>query len=94
MPPFYHAAQGFAIGTRAPAQKGRNMKTLFASYGPRLAPVPTLLPIPSDPATALVKAARLDLEANLHQNEGRTWHADRLSHSALELRCRATGERA
>lgn len=94
MPPFYHAAQGFAIGTRAPAQKGRNMNTLLASYGPRLAPAPTPLPVPNNPSAALAKAARLDLEATLHQNEGRTRHADRLSHLALELRCRVTGERA
>ena len=52
-----------------------------------------LLP-PADTATVLAKAARLDLEATLHQNEGRTWHADRLSQLAFELRCRALGMQA
>lgn len=94
VPPCYHAVQGFATGTRAPARKGRNMDALSTSYSPRLASAPALLLIPKDPAIALAKATRLDLEATLHQNEGCTWHADRHSHLALELRCRAAGERA
>ncbi len=70
------------------------MNTLPTAYGPRLAFAPAAPVIPADPAAALAKAALLDLQATLHQNEGRTWHADRLSHLALELRCRATGDRA
>ena len=69
--------------------------TLPTAYGPRLASAPAPLLIPTDPAAAaLAKAALLDLEATLHQNEGRNFHADRLSHLALEMRCRATGARA
>ena len=67
------------------------MNTLTKSYGFRLAfPMPLL----SNPAAALAQAALLERLADLHQNEGRGSHADRLSHLALELRYRATGERA
>lgn len=52
------------------------------------------LVIPSDPAGALARAARLERLADLHLSEGRTGHADRLSHFALELRCQALGARA
>lgn len=70
------------------------MNTFFPYHGrwPAAAPVPPL--VSADPASAMTKATRVDLEATLHQNEGRTWHADRLSHLALELRSRATGASA
>jgi hypothetical protein len=70
------------------------MNTLPTACGPRLASAPVPLTIPTDPAAALAKAALLEQLADLHQNEGRNWHADRLSHLALELRCRALGVRA
>lgn len=70
------------------------MNTFPTAYGPRLASTPAPLIIPTDPAAVLARAALLERLADLHQNEGRTWHADRLSHLALELRCRATGDRA
>lgn len=67
------------------------MNTLPIAYAPRLtsAQAPRLLPI--DPAVALAKAALLERLADLHQNEGRTGHADRLSHRAFEMRCHALG---
>jgi len=68
--------------------------TLSTNHGFRLASAPAPLLTPTDPTAALAKAALLDLEATLHQNEGRTWHADRLSNLALDVRCRATGARA
>ena len=68
--------------------------TFPTAYGPRLAFAPAPLHLPADPAAALARAALLERLADLHQNEGCGWHADRLSHQALELRCRATGERA
>jgi len=64
------------------------------AYRLRLASVPASLAIPADPAAALARAALLEQLADLHQNEGRGWHVDRLSHLALELRCRAAGQRA
>ena len=67
------------------------MNTLPTAYGPRLASAPAAAPFPFDPAAALAKAALLERLTDLHQNEGRCWHADRLSHLALELRCRALG---
>jgi len=70
------------------------MNMISTAHCPRLAYAPAPLLIPTDSAAALAKAALLDLEATLHQNEGRTFHADRLSHLALEMRCRATGVRA
>ena len=72
----------------------RMMNTLPTSYGPRLAFASAPLHFPIDPAVALTRAALLERLADLHQNEGCGWHADRLSHQVLELRCRATGERA
>lgn len=48
----------------------------------------------NNPATVLAKAALLERLADLHQNEGRGWHADRLSHLAFEMRCRVLGVRA
>lgn len=56
-----------------------------------LASAPAPLVIPSGSAAALTKAALLERLADLHQNEGCGWHADRLSHLAFELRCRALG---
>ncbi len=70
------------------------MSTLPPSYGPGLAFAPAALAIPADPAATLARAALLERLADLHQNEGRTWHADRLSHLALEVRRRATGVQA
>lgn len=66
------------------------MNTLSIAYGPRLAFAPVPLFLLADPAAALAKAALLERTADLHQNEGRGCHADRLSHLALELRCRAS----
>jgi len=54
-------------------------------------PAPARLLTPANPAAVLAKAALLERLADLHQNEGRTSHADRLSHMALDLRCRALG---
>ncbi len=68
--------------------------TLPTAYGPRLISSPAPLSMPADPAAALVLAATLDRQADFHLSEGRTGHADRLSHVALELRCRALGVRA
>lgn len=45
-------------------------------------------------AANLAMAAMLDREADFHLSEGRTTQADRLSHWAHELRCRALGMRA
>lgn len=70
------------------------MNTLPTSYGPRLASAQAALTIPADPAAVLARAALLERLADLHQNEGRGWHADRLPNLALELRCRALGVRA
>ncbi len=70
------------------------MNSLPTSYAPRLASAPAPLAIPAHPAAILARAALLERLADLHQNEGRGWHADRLSHLALELRCRALGGRA
>ena len=69
------------------------MNTPTTTYGPRLASAPTSLPS-ADPSAALAKAASMERLADLHQNEGRAWHVDRLSHLALELRCQALGVRA
>ena len=70
------------------------MNILPTFHGRRLAPALASPPIPADPAAILARAALLERLADLHQNEGRGWHADRLSHLALELRCRALGIRA
>lgn len=67
------------------------MNTLRTSHCPQLSSAPALLPTPANPAAVLARAAMLERLADLHQNEGRTWHADRLSHMALDLRCRALG---
>ena len=68
--------------------------TLPTAYGPRLTSSPPPLSIPTDPAAALTLAATLDRQADLHLSEGRTGHADRLAHLALDVRCRALGIRA
>lgn len=70
------------------------MNTLPTVYGARLTSAPALLLIPTTLATILAKAASLERLADLHQSEGNNWHADRLSHLAFELRCRALGMRA
>ena len=63
-------------------------------YGRALVSAPTGLTIPTDPQAALAFATRADREADALLNEGRFDAAERLSHAALEARCRATGERA
>lgn len=64
------------------------------AYGPRPVTAPAPHVIPTDPAAIVAKAALLERLADLHLSEGRTGHADRLSHFALELRCWALGVRA
>jgi hypothetical protein len=64
------------------------------AYGPALVSEPLPLRIPSDPSDALAFAVRADREADTMLSEGRFEAAERLSHMALEARCRATGERA
>ena len=64
------------------------------AYGRALVSEPTPLRIPSDPADALAFARRADREADTMLSEGRFDAAERLSHLALEARCRATGHRA
>ena len=68
-----------------------SLNNLPITYGLRVASVPASLAIPADSAAALARAALLERLADLHQNEGRGRHADRLSHLAFELRCRALG---
>jgi len=67
------------------------MSLIPHNQGPRLASAPAPLVLSIDPAAVLAKAALLERLADLHQNEDRGWHAYRLSHLALELRCRALG---
>lgn len=74
-----------------PPKRDRRTPTLPIAYRLRLASVPASLAIPADPVAALARAALLERLANLHQNEGRGWHADWFSHRAVELRCRALG---
>lgn len=69
-------------------------KRLPTTYGSRLALPPTPIIILSDPALALEFASGTDGEADQMLPEGRVIQAERLSHLALEARCRATGERA
>jgi hypothetical protein len=64
------------------------------AYGRALVSEPIPLRIPSNPADALAFAARVDREADNMLSEGRFDAAERLSHMALEARCRATGDRA
>lgn len=68
--------------------------TISISYGPRLSTFQVPYSTPPDPVAVLTHAAWLDRLADLHMNEGRGLHADRLAHLALELRCRAVGGRA
>ncbi len=78
-----HDGAGFTIGAV--------LEYPPTTHGLRLASAPAALPFPADPAAALAKAALLERLADLHQNEGCGWHADRLSHMAQDLRCRALG---
>lgn len=70
------------------------MSLVFNNQGPRLISARASLISPTDNAAILAKAALLERLADLHQSEGRGWHADRLSHLAFEMRCRALGVRA
>jgi len=56
---------------------------------PRLATQCCALPVPCRSADALALVASLDRQADLHLSEGRAWHANRLSHLAHQVRCRA-----
>ena len=67
---------------------------IHTAYGSRLAVPPKPINIPSDPIAALAFATRADREADQLLAEGRFLQAERLSHLALEMRCRATGVRA
>ncbi len=69
-------------------------RTFPMAYGRALVSEPIPLRIPSNPADALAFAARVDREADNMLSEGRFDAAERLSHMALEARCRATGDRA
>jgi hypothetical protein len=67
---------------------------LPTAYGHALTSEPRALAIPSDPAEAWAFAVRVDRAADHALSEGRFAAAERLSHQALEARCRATGVRA
>ncbi len=67
---------------------------LSTMAGLRRASHPVPMVIPSQPDAALAMAATLNRQADVHLTEGRAEHADRLSHLALELRCRALRVRA
>jgi hypothetical protein len=67
---------------------------LATQYGPALVSEPQGIAIPSDPVAALAFAIRTDREADALLAAGRFEQAERLSHAALEARCRATGARA
>ncbi len=67
---------------------------LPTTYDPRLTSTPIPLSTPADPGAALALAATLDRQADLQLSEGRTAHADRLSHLAFDVRCRAMGGQA
>jgi hypothetical protein len=64
------------------------------AYGRGLVSAPVPLTIPTDPGEALAFAAQQDRAADISLAEGRYALAERLSHLALEARCRATGCRA
>lgn len=68
--------------------------TFRTSYVAVLCGEPPPRIIPPDPAAALLFASRVDREADALLSEGRVQQAERLSHLALEARCRATGSRA
>lgn len=75
------------------------MRTYFphrhpSVYGRVLNAEPPPLNIPRDPVQAMEFAARVDREADLELQAGHVIAAERLSHLALEARCRATGCRA
>lgn len=65
-----------------------------SSNGRILSGQPTPITIPTAPDAALTLAGRLDRLADEMLSEGRHRQAERLSHLALEARCRATGTRA
>jgi hypothetical protein len=67
---------------------------LATQYGPALVSESRGLTIPTDPDDALAFARRTDREADALLAAGRFEQAERLSHAALEARCRATGDRA
>lgn len=67
---------------------------LHTIAGPRSAYHHAALSNSCQRAPDLAAAAMLDREADFHLSEGRTAHADWLSHRAHELRCRALGVRA
>ena len=68
--------------------------TFSTFYGRALISEPCGLTIPSDPDEALAYAFRADREADQAIAEGQFLKAERLSHAALEARCRGTGARA
>jgi len=65
-----------------------------SSHGRILSSEPRPITIPSAPDAALRLASALDRQADELLSEGRHRQAERLSHLALEARCRATGNRA
>ncbi len=67
---------------------------LPTQYGRALVSEPTPLTIPRDAAAAMAFAIRIDRQADALLAEGQFAAAERLSHAALEARCRATGGRA
>lgn len=68
--------------------------TISTFYSPRLTTPAAARTFPTDSIAAFAEAAHWDRVADLHLSEGRGAQADRLSHLALELRCRALGARA
>ena len=68
--------------------------TMPTAFGYSLSSEPRGTAIPSTPAAALAFASMMDRRADVMLAEGRCQQAERLSHLALEARCRATGERA
>ena len=64
------------------------------AYGRALIEHPQGLSIPSDPTAAMVFAIKADRDADAALAVGRFEQAERLGHTALEARCRATGRRA
>jgi hypothetical protein len=63
-------------------------------FGRALHSEPHGMTIPTEPAAAMAFAFARDREADAMLAAGRFEQAERLSHAALEARCRATGERA
>ena len=67
---------------------------ITTAYGPVLCDHPKTIVIPASPDNALIFAARVDRQADAMLAEGHYRQAERLSHLALEARCRARGGRA